>query len=110
MTVNTHCCYYSDDLADGAFRLHVAGRYPKMTALDWRVVDAAYEKLSASRGGSAKCRMNAQSPTVERHSRSGVRAVEGCSRYPYNAASTANEAARATAAKRSPGLTITSKE
>ena len=49
--------------------------------------------------------VNAQNPTVERDSRREVRAAGLGSRYPYHAASTANEAARATAAKRSPGLT-----
>lgn len=37
-----------------------AGRYPRMTALDWRLVDAAYERLSAARGGSAKSETRAR--------------------------------------------------
>lgn len=37
-----------------------AGRYPRMTAFDWRLVDAAYEKLSAARGGSVKSETRAR--------------------------------------------------
>lgn len=36
-----------------------SGRYPKMTAFDWRVVDAAYEKLSTAKGGSEKSQTRA---------------------------------------------------
>lgn len=37
-----------------------AGRYPKMPALDWRVVDAAYSRMSAVDGGSSRTRIRAR--------------------------------------------------
>jgi len=36
-----------------------SGRYPKMLALDWRLVDAAYQKLSGTPGGSERARSRA---------------------------------------------------
>lgn len=39
---------------------HLAsGRYPRMLALDWRLVDAAYERLSGAPGGSDRARARA---------------------------------------------------
>ena len=37
-----------------------AGRYQRMTAIDWRIIDAAYERLSSGDGGSEATRTRAR--------------------------------------------------